>query len=75
MPMLNRSSRYNYEKEPHTTSGALIASMTEKIHDSIQYAIQDILMDMIITNFLSFMQFGRLKIKVGTSEFLPYILL
>ena len=69
MPILNRSHRYSYENE------TLIAFKPTKLHNSIQYAVQDILEHMVDTNFLSWNQFKRLNIAVGTGEFSFYILL
>jgi len=62
MPMLNRSYSYNYEDK------TLIAFIPTKIHDSLQYALQDLLEHMVDRNLLSWNQFKRLKM-VETSEF------
>ena len=49
--------------------------MPALIHDSIQYGVQDILDNMVDTNFLTWNQRKILKIKVGTSKFPPCLLL
>jgi hypothetical protein len=43
--------------------------MPTPLHNSIQLAIQDIFEDMVENHFLSWQQFRRLKLEVGTSEF------
>jgi len=47
--------------------------MPSRIHDSVQYAIQDITVNMLATNFLSLNQYMRLKIGVGTGEFSSFL--
>ena len=69
LPMLTMSCRYNYE------NGKLLAFMPTELHDSLQFAINDIIKDMVINNFISQNQWLRLTVTAGTSKFPPCLLL